>query len=64
MQSKKTQSAAKEVKGKLAKAKVEKQPRTLSLDSSNFKRLKSYCAKQGIPVSEVVDELIAAFLRH
>ncbi|MCB9229972.1 MAG: hypothetical protein H6618_10215 [Deltaproteobacteria bacterium] len=36
--------------------------RTLSLDQNNFEKLAKYCKRNNIPASEVVDELIAAFL--
>ena len=53
---------AAKVRDHAPKAKVSKSTRTLSLAEPNFSKMQSYCRAKGLPVSEVVDELIAAFL--
>lgn len=53
--------AARKAKSVLSK-KTGKKNRTLSLNDGNYLMLSKYCAMNALTVSEVVDELIAAYV--
>ena len=61
MDKKAIQKAGKKVASRL-QPRGRKGNRTLSLDADNFEKLAKFCRKANIPASEVVDQLIAAFL--
>ena len=55
--------AARKAKSKLSK-KTSKKNRTLSLNDGNYLVLSKYCAMNDLTVSEVIDELITAFVNE
>ena len=57
-------AAASEATGTLRDGTSRKKNRTVRLDDANFRRLKSICAEEGKSVSEIIDVLIAAFLKQ
>jgi hypothetical protein len=53
---------ARAIKERVPVKKVSKANRTLALSEPNYTTLQNYCRSKGVPLSELVDSLISAFL--
>jgi hypothetical protein len=52
------------VRSAAPRGKVTKSNRTLSLSEPQFRTFQAYCVSKGMTTSEVVDQLISAFMKQ